>query len=188
MSYDPKVAIPERNRQILQMRKEGVQPLAVARRFKLSPSRIDQIEKRDAADKATAQRRAKLREAIRSADDPDKMRPVKDLLDAIGLPVVTKKSLIYHFRAVGQRRVSLREFMNMSLDAPVEGFDFMMSPLLKVRGVGKKGFWCVVNGLTGMDLGTKCNLEWQERLIKVKEEHQVTGATPYSTSALWRLC
>ena len=66
MSDDPKVSIPERNHQILQVRKEGVQRLEVARRFKVSPSRIDQIEKRDAADKATAERRAKLRKAIRS--------------------------------------------------------------------------------------------------------------------------
>ena len=28
-----------------------------------------------------------------------------------------------------------------------------------------------------MDLGTKCNREWQERLIKVNEKHQVTEAT-----------
>jgi transcriptional regulator len=48
MRHEPKVPIPERNRQILQMRKEGVQRLEVARRFRLSPSRIDQIEKRDA--------------------------------------------------------------------------------------------------------------------------------------------
>ena len=174
MRHEPKVSIPERNGQILQMRKEGVQRFEVARRFQLSPSRIEQIEKKDATNKATAERRARLREAIRSADDPDKVWPVKDLLDAIGLPVVTKKSLFYHFRAVGQRRVRLRQFMDMSLDAPAEGFDFMMSPLLKVRGVGRKGFWCVVDGLTGMDLGTKCNREWQERLIKVKEERQVT--------------
>ena len=78
MSYDPEVAIPERNRQILQMRKEGVQRIEVARRFNLSPGRIEQIEKKDAVDKATAERRAKLREAIRSADDPDKVWRVKD--------------------------------------------------------------------------------------------------------------
>jgi hypothetical protein len=54
----------------------------------------------------------------------------------------------------------------------VEGFDdFMMSPLLRVKGVGKKGFWSVVNGLTEMDLGRRCNEEWQKRLAKIKQEH-----------------
>ena len=71
----------------------------------------------------------------------------------------------------------------MCLDTPVEGLDFMMSPLLRVYGVGKKGFWSVVNGLTGMDLGRRCNQEWQWRLVKVKQEHGITGATPYSFPA-----
>jgi len=43
--------------------------------------------------------------------------------------------------------------------------------------------WSVVNGLTGMDLGSRCNAEWQKRLVKVKQEHKVTGATPYSRPA-----
>jgi hypothetical protein len=73
MRHEPKVPIPERKRQILQMRKEGVQRLEVARRFKLSASRTGQIEKSDTADTATAERRAKLREAIRSTDDLDRM-------------------------------------------------------------------------------------------------------------------
>ncbi|MCX6922564.1 MAG: hypothetical protein NT154_05015 [Verrucomicrobia bacterium] len=104
---------------------------------------------------------------------------MKDLLDAIGLSVATRKSLIYHFRAVDKREISLRELMDMCLDAPVEGLDFMMSPLLRVRGVGKKGFWSVANGLTGMDMGSRCNEEWRKKLLIVKQEHRVTGATPY---------
>jgi len=50
----------------------------------------------------------------------------------------------------------------MSLNAPLERFDFMMMPpLYGVRGVWKIGFWFVVNGLTGKDLGCRCNEEWQ---------------------------
>ena len=108
------IPIPERNRQILEMRNQGVSQTEVAKRFKLSPSRIYLIEKRDAAERATAERRAKLREAIRSADALEKLWPVKDLLDAVGLGVVglgvvTKKSVIYHFRAVGKEEISLPE-------------------------------------------------------------------------------
>jgi hypothetical protein len=41
--------------------------------------------------------------------------------------------------ASGKRQISLRELVDMCLNAPVEGLAFMMSPLLRVYGVGKKG-------------------------------------------------
>jgi transcriptional regulator with XRE-family HTH domain len=178
------ISMPERNRQILQMRKERLSQAKVARRFKLSPSRIYLIEKRDAADRSKAERRARLRETMRSADDPDKPWPVEDLLDAVGLTVVTKKRLMDHFAEAGKERLSVRELMDTCVDAPVEGLEFMMAPLSRVYGVGKIGFWCVVNGLTGMDMGSRCNQEWQERLAKVKQKWRITGATPYSNAAL----
>ena len=79
------ILIQERNRQILQMRTEGVPRREVALQFKLSTGRILQLEKRDAADKAMAERRGNLQEAIRSADDLGKMWLVNDVADAIGL-------------------------------------------------------------------------------------------------------
>ncbi len=76
-----------------------------------------QLEKRDEADKSTAERGAKLREAIRTADDPERIWPVNDLADAIGLMAVTKKRLLDHFVETGKERISLRELMDMCLDA-----------------------------------------------------------------------
>jgi transcriptional regulator len=76
--------IPERNRQILEMRNQGVSQKEVAKRFNLSPSRIYLIERRNAADRSLAERRIRLREEFRVADDPERRWPVKDLLDAIG--------------------------------------------------------------------------------------------------------
>lgn len=149
----------------------------------MSPSRIGLIEKQDAAERSLAERRTRLREQIRAADDPEKLWPVEDLVDALGLIVVTRKRLMDHFVATGKQPISLRELMDMCLDAPVEGLDFMMSPLLRVYGVGKIGFWSVVNGLTRMDLGNRCNQEWRKKLVKVKQEHKATGATPYSTAS-----
>jgi hypothetical protein len=151
------------------MRKNGIPQEEVARRFKLSPSRIYLIERRDTADRSMCERRAKLREEIRAADDLQEMWCKKRLMD--------------HFVAARKRQISLRELMDMCLDAPMEGREWMSPPLYRVRGVGKMGFWSVVNGLTVMDLGTRCNEEWQMRLAKVKEENQVTGATPYSSTA-----
>jgi hypothetical protein len=61
----------------------------------------------------------------------------------------------------------------MCVDAPVVGFDFMMPPLLRVDGVGKKGFASVINGLTAIDLGSRCNEEWQIRLNQIKRKYGV---------------
>ena len=123
------------------------------------------------------ERRAKSREEIRAVADLDRMWPVNDLVDAIGLIVVTRKRLLDHFAEVGKQQITLREFMDRCLDAPVEGLDLMMSPLLRVRGVGKIGFWSVVNGLTGMDLGDRCNEEWRKILVKVKQESEIKPPT-----------
>lgn len=164
-------AILHRNQQILKMRREGMLQTEVARRFKLSPSRVYLIEKQDAATRAMVERRARLRKQMQDADDMDKQWPIEDVLDALGLIVVTRKRLMDHFAEQKQDRISLREFMDMCLDAPVEGMDFTMTPLLRVYGLGKKGFWSVVKGLTDLDMGSKCNQEWQTRLVKVMIKH-----------------
>ena len=46
----------------------------------------------------------------------------------------------------------------------------MVPPLLRVCGIGKKGFWSVVNGLTDMDMGNRCNEEWRKKLLMVKQQ------------------
>lgn len=175
------ISIRERNQQILQMRQDGVSQREVARRFKLSPARIWLIERRAAADKATAERRAELRAQICAQDDPETMWPVKDLADGIALIVVTKKRLLDHLAQTGKREICLRELMAMCSDSPAEGGEYTSPPLLKVRGIGRKGFWSVVNGLTNLDMGSRCNEEWRKRLVKVKRNSGITGATPYSS-------
>jgi hypothetical protein len=175
------IPIQERNRQIVQMRKEGVPRREVALKFGLSRERIAQLEKRDQTDKSMAERRAKLREAIRSADDPEKTWAINDLADAIGLIVVTKKRLLDHFAGTGKVQVSVRELMDMCLDGPTERGELTTPPLLEVCGIGRKGFWSVANGLTNTDLGNRCNEEWRgNRLPKVRQNWQIIGETPYS--------
>jgi hypothetical protein len=171
-------AILERNRQMLQMRNEGVRRVDVARGFGLSTERISQLEKRDQTDKSMAERRVELRKEIRAADDPGKLWFVDDLADAIGLVGGTKRKLLGHFVKIGKDQISLRELMDMCLDNPV---DFMVPPLLMVRGIGSRGFWSVANGLTDMDLGGRCDDEWRNGLVKVKQSWSITGPTPYSS-------
>lgn len=168
-------AIQERNRQILQMRREGIRRGEVARAFQLSPTRIYLLERRAATDQAMAERRAKLRAEIRTADDPDRMWPVTDLADAIEPLLVAKKRLLEHFQKAEKSQIGLREFTDLCLDAPDGTGNFMMPPLLKVCGIGKKGFWSIVDGLTGMDMGSRCNHEWRHKLAIIKQSWKLTG-------------
>ncbi len=164
-------SIPERNRRVLELRKAGASQKEVATKYGVSPSRVYLIEKHDAAPRAKEERRTRMHKQLQEADDMGKLWPVGDLLDALGLIVVTRKRLVDHFLEKKQDQISLREFMDMCLDAPVEGMDFTMTPLLRVYGLGKKGFWSVVKGLTDLDMGTRCNQEWQRRLVKVMIKH-----------------
>jgi hypothetical protein len=91
----------------------------VARRFNLSPSRVNLIEKQDAETRAMEGRRARMIKQLQDANDMDKLWPVEDLLDALGLIVVTRKRLVDHFAEKRQDQISLRELMDMCLDAPV---------------------------------------------------------------------
>lgn len=164
-------SIAERNQKILQMLKDGMTQSEVAKTFHLSPTRVYLIEKQDAKTRTMEGRRTKVLKQLQEADDMDKPWPVKDLLDTLGLIVVTRKRLVDHFVEKNQEQLTLRQFMDMCVDAPVEGRDFMMAPMLRVYGLGRKGFWSVVKGLTDLDKGTRCNQEWQTRLVKVMIKH-----------------
>ena len=52
--------------------------------------------------------------------------------------------------------------------------------LLKVTGVGKKGFWSVVNHLTSLDLGARFNQKWEQRLIRLRRDWKISGKFPYA--------
>lgn len=95
----------------------------VARKFKLSPSRIHLVEKRAAADRLMAERRGRLGEMLRSDDDMEKLVAVEDLVDTLGVTVVAKNRLMEHFVKVATKEISLRELMDMCLDEPVEGLE-----------------------------------------------------------------
>ena len=60
----------------------------------------------------------------------------------------------------------------------VEGLSLYSTPLLKVYGVGRKGFWSLVNRLTNLDLGGQFNEEWKRRLVILRREWKITGEFP----------
>ncbi len=151
------------------MRKEGVPTQAVARRFRLSRSRIQQIELRAADDVALANRRATLLAQMQAADDLERLWPVGDLADACIGSRTTKIRLLTHFSRTGKAQISLRELMEMCQKPPRILDALGRPPLLRIPSIGKKCFWCVADGLTSADLGSRCNEEWRSRLAEVKQ-------------------
>ena len=141
----------------------------VARKFRLSRSRIKQIEQRAADDASLADRRATLGVQMRATDDPEKMWLVPDLLDAIITSRLTKIQLLKHFARTPQTQISLRELMDMCLQPPRDSEDSMLTPLLRISGIGKKCFWSVADGLTNTDLGSRCNEKWKNHLARIKQ-------------------
>lgn len=162
--------ILERNSEIVRMRKAEVPPKEVARIFRLSRSRIRQIELRAAADESLAERRAALRAQMRATDDPEKMWPVHDLMDAVVNTRLAKIQFLKHCARIEQHQISLRALMDMCLQSPRNSDVSLPPPLLKICGIGRRCFWSVVDGLTATDLGNRCNEEWQHRLAREKRD------------------
>lgn len=156
-----------RNAQIVEMKKAGVLTTTVARKFRLSRSRVQQIELRATEEATLADRSAMLLVQLREADDPGKVWPVHDLLDACLTSRLTKARLLKHFARTEQTQISLQALMDMCLQPPPNS-DSMLPPLLRVAGFGRKRFWSVADGLTNTDLGSRCNEEWRSRLVRVK--------------------
>jgi len=137
------------------------------------------IEGRAAAEKAQAERRAKLRAEIRNADDLDKPWAVLDLLDALWLLVVARMRLLAHFEQIQKAEMSLRELMALAIsEAPDPAVEQASTPLLRIRGIGKLGFYSVVAELTEMDLGPRCNEEWRHRLAKLQRHCRIPSWPP----------
>jgi hypothetical protein len=91
---------------------------------------------------------------------------------------VTRKRLLDHYRQSGVSEISLSQLMAMCLNRPADLNGFTTPTLLRVSGIGKRGFWSVVNGLTDMGLGPQCNGEWLCLLAQEKRRWRITGRTP----------
>ncbi len=165
------------------MQQAGVSHREIALKFRVSEERIRGILQESEAEKSLFKRSHQLREEIRQADDLDKKWVVVDLVDALRLITVTRYALVNHFKWSQTPEISLRELMDLAISQKTDSRPgYLITPLLNVRCVGAKGFWSVVNCLTKVDLGERCNQEWSERLERLKRCGRIRGATPYSWS------
>jgi len=117
-----------------------------------------------------------LAEQMQQADDLNRKYNVNDLLEVLNPAAMTRKALANFWEWKKVEEVSLRELMDMAI---VEETDpkpgYLVTQLLDLRCVGIKGFWSVVNRLTALDLGARCNAEWSRRRIKLKGCWRVYG-------------
>ena len=178
----PSVPSPGRNQQILQMLEHGIPHGEVARRFMVSTCRVGQIAGQAKAKQAREERRTKLREKIRGSDDPERLWPVEDLADALGLREAAKSGLLYHFAQTGKQQVSWRELTDLCSSTPLATGGYRSPTLLRVRGIGRKGLWSVIRSLASLDLGRRCNEEWRTRLVIAEELRGISVATSYSAT------
>ena len=163
--------ISERDQTIYQMCREGRTYSCVGAPLHLSRERVRQILREVEVKQSLIKRRARLKEKIRLADDPDKLWAVDDLLDAFDLITWARNRLREYFAKQGREQISLRELMDLAYcDAPETVND---RPLLIVRGVFKTGYLSVVNELTNTDLGKRCNREWRSRVARMKPRYPV---------------
>jgi hypothetical protein len=148
----------KRNLEIFQMSRAGAGHRAIARRFKRSRSSIDIIVRRLQEDEQQAKQNTRFLESIRRADDLDKKWQTTELIAALRLLAYTRTGLLRHFEECGTDTVSLRTLMNWAMPEP-DSPDARsgLTPMLKIRGVGKKGFWSVVSQITALDLGDRSN-------------------------------
>lgn len=168
-----------RDEQILQMRERGVSRRDIARQFGITPGRIGLIERAAATEKSQAERLASLRAEIRDVDDLDKLWPVVDLIDALWLLMVARIRLLAHFEQMHKTQMSLRELMDLAVSRTNDAEPQQVStPLLRIRGIGKYGYYSVVAELTEIDLGPRCNEEWRNRLTTLRRHWGIPSWPP----------
>ena len=127
-------------------------------------------------DDERTRRTAMLAEQMRLADDLDRKWKVEDLLDALLPTQKPRNALAYCWKWDNVEAVSLRELMDLTILPEAEPRPgYLVSSLLDLRNIGVTGFWSVVDRLSALDLGERCNAEWNRRLIKLKGTWRMQG-------------
>ena len=174
--------VRRRNLEILERSRRGEKHYRIAEHFNLSRSRIDFIIQEFAEEEQWQKRCAVLFDSIRQADDLNRIWPVEDLVEMIALLPMTRSYLKKHFLEQRVTELRLNNLMEMIIPDSLDASDpsRRSMPLLKVYGVGRKGFWSLVNRLTNLDLGGQFNEEWKRRLVILRREWKITGEFPYT--------
>jgi hypothetical protein len=119
---------------------------------------------------------------LADADDIAKQWPKSDLLLLLGFPTLARNNICRWYWGK-QDTVSLDEVFDLVISSdkdPRPGY--LISKMLDIRCVGKKAFLNVVNTMSLLDFGEKCNLVWKSKYTQFLTAHRVKGSRDLSWS------
>jgi hypothetical protein len=161
--------LPERDAEILRLRREQVSYKEIGQKFRISPERVRQIVGRLEAEAKRKERSEDLRALIQSSNDIEKMWPRDFILDAIFLQGRPRWSVQRFMENRGMSEASLKDLMDFLIAETIElSFNRLQAmPAYAQKDVGIKIYSALVDHLSRLDLGAAFNTEWARRLKKL---------------------
>jgi len=162
------------------MRQAGASYREIAQVFGLSKQAIGAILQGFAVEKSKLEKRHEMLEEIRMANDPDRKWAATDLLEALGVITMARNAVANYFQWRQMTEISLRELMDLVISEKQHArLGYLISPLIDLRCMGRRGFWSVVRQLTELDLGERNNQEWTGRLRRLRQCSRIRGEIQY---------
>jgi len=104
-----------------------------------------------------------VRQEIRDHNDISEQWNPGDLIASLQLNTRARVGLMLYYE--NSRKVSIKEFMDLVvLDNPIPDRLYGCTRLLKLRNIGRLGFWHILERLSTLDLGEQAGNEWQRKL------------------------
>jgi hypothetical protein len=120
---------------------------------------------------------------ISSADDITKPWPKFDLLISLKFPLSVSNNICERYW-INKETVTLAELFEIVISSekdPRPGY--LITKMLDFRCVGIKTFLKIVNSLSGIDFGKRCNLIWENKYKMFLNAYRVRGSRKHSWSS-----
>ena len=161
--------------EILRLLGEGLSARAVAERFRLRVSRVQQIRAKATAAAESRRRIEAAQSEMRAANDIERRWPVETVVTALDLGTRMSNCLERCLCEGGRTEASLRAVMDLLLPAaesPPNGMaNHPGKPQCTRQGMGRKTYFLLMDALCLMDAGEAFRLEWTARCYGAVEQH-----------------
>lgn len=156
--------INERNLKIISLSENGISTKDIAKEFKLTKNRIDQIVSRHKTEKEISEKSKKLTNQIKQSNNMDKKWPVIDLINILHLSSRSSGLMIKYFSSENKIEISLNESVSSLTPRDIDSkYTLYSIPIMKQKQLGKKLYREIINRLSIVDFGEAFNVLWQDR-------------------------